>query len=233
MYSCVPRGETVVLPVVNNNTTVTGFNSQFTDATDGWIPQSGAWTVNSGAMGTPGVPNHLSTASYWQSFANLDFSARVARSGCSTCGNGVIVRGKVDPKHADSAWDSFYMFLYSNSGSATVLKSVNGGSLVALHPWTATPAIVPGGYNTLRVVATGSNLSYYINGTLVWSGADTSLANGQIGFVMWRDSYSNSNWFDVDYAVLTGGTSSLAQQEVSTQGPETYSEAEHPLYMSP
>ena len=129
------------------------------------------------------------------------------------------------------------MFLYSNTGSAAVLKSVDGGGLVTLHPWTPNGAIVAGGYNTIRVVATGSNLSYTINGAPVWSGSDTSLANGQVGVVMYRDGYSTSNWFDVDYATLTGGTAALAQQQDIVEHPGlslgAYPADASSLYMSP
>ena len=42
---------------------------------------------------------------------------------------------------------------------------------MALKPWTASAAIVKNGWNTLKVIAVGSSLRYYINGTLVWVGS--------------------------------------------------------------
>jgi hypothetical protein len=44
-------------------------------------------------------------------------------------------------------------------------------------------------------------LKYYINGTLVWSGTDSTLKTGTVGFGFYRDSYTGT--LDVDWAKLT------------------------------
>jgi hypothetical protein len=63
---------------------------------------------------------------------------------------------------------------------------------------------VPGGWNTLQVVANGSYLYYYINGTLVWAGSDTSITSGQVALAM--DNFENSvtpgDQLLVDWAIL-------------------------------
>jgi hypothetical protein len=207
IYTCAERGESLYLPILMQGTPPTGFDYQFTDANSGWIPQAGAWTVNGGMMGSPGIPNASASASYWQSFSNLDYAVRMRRTGCSSCANRILVRGEPLPLQAGRDWLSYYSFQYRNDGLYSVFKRVNGAASVALQDWTTSPAeIDPLGYNLLRVVANGASLSFYINGTLVWDGVDADLSNGNVGIGMYRDDYSAGNRLDVDYAILTGGS---------------------------
>ena len=54
----------------------------------------------------------------------------------------------------------------------------------------------------MRVVASGSSLTFYINGTPVWSGSDSSLTSGRVGLGFYADATSgNQLW--ADYATLT------------------------------
>ena len=74
---------------------------------------------------------------------------------------------------------------------------------MAVVPWTPSPTINQGeAWNTLRVEARGTSLSFYINGTLLWSGTDSSLSSGRVGLAMYRDSSSTGNEFRVDWAYL-------------------------------
>ncbi len=168
-------------------------------------------------MGTAGVPNASASASYWHPFTNLDYSVRMQRFGCSFCANRIMIRGTPSPLIATRHWPTNYFFQYDNDGQYSVFKRVSGGAAVELQPWTSSPAIVSGGYNLLRVVANGTNLSFYINGTLVWSGSDPDLTTGVVGVGMYRDGYSTNNWLDVDYATLTNGTTTLAGAELSQE----------------
>jgi hypothetical protein len=71
-----------------------------------------------------------------------------------------------------------------------------------LQPWTDSSAIVQGfAWNTLRVIASGGQLRFYINGTLVWSGTDSSLSYGRVGFGMFPSS--TSDMLEIDWATLT------------------------------
>lgn len=217
VYTCAERDASLYLPVQMRSGPATSFDYQFTDSNRGWTPQAGAWTVNGGTMGTAGVPNASSSASYWHPFTNLDYSVRMRRFGCSGCANRIMVRGTPLPLIATRHWPANYFFQYNNGGEYSVFKRVGGGAETALQPWTLSPAIVSGGYNLLRVVANGTSLSFYINGTLVWSGSDPSLTTGLVGVGMYRDGYSTNNWLDVDYATLTNGTTSLAGAEMSQE----------------
>jgi hypothetical protein len=144
-----------------------------------------------------------STVSYSQSYANLDSTVRMRRSGCTICSNQILMRGRPEPQGAINRWDSFYGFQYMTSGSYSVYKSV-GGTLTALQAWTSSPAIITGAeWNTLRVVANGTSLAFYINGTLVWSGTDTALTTGRVGIGMYNNVTSTGNLLEVDWATLS------------------------------
>jgi hypothetical protein len=88
------------------------------------------------------------------------------------------------------------------NGQYSVWKSV-GGTLTPLQSWTNTSAIHTGNaWNELRVYANGSNFRFFINGTQVWSGSDSSLSSGRVGLGMYKSSTSSSDGFYVDWATL-------------------------------
>jgi hypothetical protein len=80
-----------------------------------------------------------------------------------------------------------YVFQYTNAGNFSVW-SVSGGSSTPLVDWTPSPAIAPYEWNTLRVVASGGDMEFYINDVLVASGHDETHATGRVGISMWRGS---------------------------------------------
>ena len=216
VYTCHERVAHTYLPLTTRLPEANGFDYQFTNSRSGWRVVSGLWTVNDGEFSTPGTPLTFASASNLQEFADLDYSVRMKRTGtdhCLWCANQILIRGAPEPLGSYHLWNSAYLFQYSDDGWYSIWKVVNG-VITSLIPyqneWQETGAIIQGGYNVVRVVATGSSLNYYINGTLVWSGSDTSLTKGTVGFGMYRDITSSDDWLDVDYATLTGGTTVLA-----------------------
>ena len=93
------------------------------------------------------------------------------------------------------------MFLYSNIGGYAVYKLVNG-EILALQSWTQINAINNAGWNELRVVAQGTNLAYYINDQLVWSGSDSTHTKGRVGIVFYPDTLTGQKLL-ADWATLT------------------------------
>lgn len=93
------------------------------------------------------------------------------------------------------------MFQYTNNGYFSVWYVNSSGTATALKDWTTSSAIKMGDWNTLKVVAVGSSLKYYINGTLVWTGTHSSLRTGYVGFGFYRDT--NSGTLYADSAVLS------------------------------
>lgn len=174
---------------------VAGFNSQFSGIATNWVKRPGAgWGLTASTYYTNGMLDSASSASYNQNFGNFTYQARVKKA-TGTNSLGLVVRG-TPTFGADNDWLNSYQFLYNNSGNFSVWVGVNG-VWTALKNWTTSSAIVPNNWNTLKVVADASNLRFYINGTLVWSGTNTSFLTGQVG--IW--AYNNQR-VDVDWATL-------------------------------
>ena len=86
--------------------------------------------------------------------------------GTSPAGFGVFVGG------ADlDAKATYVAFLIRRDGSAAI-ESADGGRVTALHPWTKTPAVLPGTpsgdvKNVLRVEAEAAAVTFLVNGQKV------------------------------------------------------------------
>lgn len=87
--------------------------------------------------------------------------------GGSQAGFGVFVGGR-----ELEANGRFIAFLIRRDGSAAI-ESVEAGRATAIHPWTKTPGIVPGGAagepvkNALRVEAEADVVTFQVNGQRV------------------------------------------------------------------
>jgi putative hemolysin len=184
-------------------TVSTGFNSQFTSHANGWTAHKGTWTIASGRYRTTGAgPSKVASASYASKYTKQTYSARMKRSGCPTCVNMLYIRGTPTPLDSYYDWYRGYRFSYTNTGYINVVKFVNG-SWSYLQIWTTRSAINKNGWNVLKVTANGSSLKFYINGTLVWSGSDSALANGKVGLGMYRSSSSPGDLLQVEWAKLS------------------------------
>ena len=78
-----------------------------------------------------------------------------------------------------------YMFQYTNAGYFSVWKTVDG-VLSPVVGWTYSPSIVPFGWNTLKVVANGENMEFFINGVLHAAGSDSAHSIGRVALSMWK-----------------------------------------------
>ncbi len=190
------------LPMIMNRPfTILGFDSQFNGDGTGWVAHSGYWSVGPEHLHTSGLDNLWSTASYTDTFTNLDYSARMKRLGSDFLANNLLIRGIPNPLDSYKDWYEFYSFQFARGGMFSVWKSV-GGVHTPLQNWTYTDAIHQGDeWNTLRVFARGSSIYFTINGILVWTGTDASLTGGRAGIGM----YSGSDPLDelrVDWATL-------------------------------
>jgi pectate lyase len=178
------------------------FVSDFNSNMDGWSKVRGNWWIAAGrVLKTPGIPNALASIYYQDAnFANLRYQVKMKRAaaGCTTCATGIIIRGGILPLGADELWNQGYLFVYSNAGRVGVYK-FDGGVLYALLGWTDSAAVVPNGWNTLRVDAIGAGLEFYVNNTMVYCGTDTTYAVGKIGIAMYNDA-SPDNALFVDWA---------------------------------
>jgi thermitase len=198
-------GTMIFLPLVlRDNRPVLGFTSQFNGTAEGWVAHTGGWQVDDQFYWTEGLSRTNATASYTTEYSDFDFQAKLLRVGCALCANFLMVRGTPEPLDSSGHWDSSYRFQYTNQGKYSVFKQVAGGGQIPLQDWTSDPAILAGeAWNTLRVLADGDQLSFYINGKLVWSGTDADLSAGRIGVGMYLGSFVFDDVFKVDWATLT------------------------------
>jgi len=146
--NCVAAGRTFLLPVVSTATIPSansmdntiaglqscssGFNEQFHSGFPAtWTANSGAWQASyNGSMldnvYTHGVSGLTSTATFNGTFSNLDYSAQVARMGCTMCSNRLVIRAS--GSIVGRVYANAYHFNYTGDGSYSVFKYVNGTS---------------------------------------------------------------------------------------------------------
>ncbi|MDR4506445.1 MAG: hypothetical protein MRK01_16865 [Candidatus Scalindua sp.] len=184
----------------------------YNDKAPDWIRDSGSWEVDIAGTGphdwwyeyfSSGVSNKSATSTYNATYSNFDFSALVYRYSTNNEPNRLIVRAS-GAIRSNGKPTNFYSFQYKNSGEYSVYKTV-GGVATALKGWTSSSGIVNSGWipdwesgqNLLRVVARGPNLTYYINGTMVWNGSDNSLSSGRVGFSFFRKTDTLKDYFAV------------------------------------
>lgn len=200
---------------------IIGFNSQFNGSSAGWVSHAGTWSVTSDYYGTTGLPEAFSSASYDQTYSNLDYRVKFMRDGCEECANSIIIRGVPTPFGDGNRWNSGYSFNITRNGFYSVVKYTNGvGSM--LQGWAYSPAInTSSSWNTLRAAAIGPNLYFYINGTLVWSGSDASYASGRVGIAMYRTADSTGDQLWADWATLdilsAAATQNFDQEMISVE----------------
>ena len=179
-----------------------GFYSPFTSEKTGWAAHKGTWPLEgSNYLTTLGVASKAATISHINDYATLTYEVRMRRLGCVGCANVLAIRGN-PVLDSTGWWISEYTFDYTNNGLFSVWKD-NNGTYTALKNWTSTSAINQGGWNTLKVTASGSTLKFYINGTLVWTGTDSAYASGRVGIGMYRNGTSTGDKLYVDWAQLT------------------------------
>jgi len=182
------------------------FNSSFNGSAAGWSAVKGSWGLYSGMYyRSLGLANRFATAKHTGTYENFTYEARIKRSGaCTGCANNLIIRGNPGSLAVNYyAWRPSYYFEYTNNGYFSVWEMSNGGTETSLKNWTTTGAIVKNGWNNLKVIANGNSLKFYINNVLVWSGSDSTLANGTVGLGFYRDT--NTGTYLADWAKLTIG----------------------------
>lgn len=194
------------LSVANFRHVVIGnpFNSTFNANSSGWIKVRGTWTLKSGRYRTGGTAGFVASAKHTRIYGDFTYTARMKRLGSDTGdANMLIIRGNPVSLNADKYWKSSYIFEYTNAGRFGIWRVNSDGSYTTLITWTTHAAIVQNGWNTLRVVAVGKSLKFFINGQLVWVGNDTGLRTGQVGLGMVRGIGSTGNNLLVDWARLS------------------------------
>lgn len=180
----------------------TSFNSSFGTNANGWSPLSGKWSVTpAGFYQTSGLASAWSSSKHTGTYRNFVYVVKMRRpTGC--CGaTGIILRGSPLPLDGTNHWDDAYYFSYSNDGNVRV-ERVDSGVWDTLMDWTPSPAVALFGWNTLRVIADGSIVAFYLNGTLIYYGGDpTPILAGSVAFGMYGGGGGDK--LQVDWAKLS------------------------------
>ena len=164
-------------------TVVDGFNSQFNGAMIGWATKAGGdWKAGSSWMYDNGVPYKWSSVSRTtQQYSDFTYSARVRQTGGNYEKNVVMVRMGTSVKALDNSWYPGYEFRWQNNGYFYIMRYNANGTTFTIQNTTFSAAIVDG-WNTVKVIADGSNFKYYINGVLLKEFTDSTFSNGYVGF---------------------------------------------------
>ena len=191
-----------------------GFSEHFDDSPENWYAANGyAWYIGSSILFSTFQGIDRPSAFYLADFSDFVYEAKIKRDAGSDDGNAnaIIVRGKTGvlcPTETNK-WDTAYYFQYNRQGSFSIFK-MQGCTFESIQPWTTTSAINQGdAWNILKVNLAGNQMSYYINGQLVWSGTDSSISAGMVGVDYYAEAGAQ---FSVDYATLTTGASTVTDE---------------------
>lgn len=190
--------------VANFRTAVisSNFSSNFVSSSFGWTAVKGTWALSgSNYYRSLGLASTGASARHVGKYGDISYTVKMKRTGtCVGCANRIIIRGNHASFVSTNWWKPSYVFQYANDGLFSVYYVSSAGAVSALKGWTTSAAIVKNGWNTLKVVAVGSSLKFYINNTLVFDGVHTTLRTGTVGFGFFRDAAAGT--LQVDSAVL-------------------------------
>jgi hypothetical protein len=180
----------------------TEFHYQFTlpSSLNRWNIAYGPWNLKNGWYRSAGLSPHSNSVFHDGLYPTFSYIVRMRRINNGASANRLIVRGTVYPLGSTEHWNHEYIFQYTNDGTFSVWKRVNGVG-TPIQSWTATTAINQYDWNKLKVKAKGPDFKFYINDLLVWQGSDTSHATGKVGAGFYK---GDSTWQPllIDYAHL-------------------------------
>jgi len=193
-----------------------GFDSRFTSNTNGWEKHMGTWNLeNTNYVTTKGVQNGYSSMSFKTTYPTFTYQVRMKRiyddSYCGYEDSWISIRGTPSPLDKDGNWNKEYRFsyfydYYGDQQMQFKVEVINAGYWTILQDWTSAAAIKKNDWNILKATAKGSQLKFYINNFLMWSGTDSTLTTGRVGFGMFRSidlGQCPNDKLLVDWAKLT------------------------------
>ena len=194
-----------------------GFTEQFNGDISNWSALSGAWTNRANKYLFNRPADYQSVVYSPSKFADFDYIARVKRTGGDndTSDTALIIRsdGNISASGACSNCYTFDMAKIQGVNQFSVWK-VENGLYSALNNWEASSAIKDNDWNGLKVRAVGNVLKFYINGTEVWSGTDSTHSDGYVGVESYADNPpTDKHLLYVDWAKVVTNTSTTSVNE--------------------
>jgi len=183
------------------------FSNSFTNTPGGWDKKGGnaVWGVDSTSLYTKGELYKWSSAyfSRSQAYSNFDIEARIKRVGSAVDPNCLDIRMGNIIISSNFRWHTGYAFCVNNAGKFQVVKRNTNKTFTNLVPWKPIPAeaeFVANDFNTLRVVAIGTDMHFYINGTQAAYVDDPDFSIGWLGFEEYKSSSTGTGkQFQVDW----------------------------------
>ncbi len=161
------------------------------DSPTGWFASSDC-AFKSDGYHVVGGTACLGPTTVTQGDADVQVTAQMVTTGQNT-GYGIVLRR--------ASQGNFYSFEVTPDGQWAFLKWVNSnGSFVSNLQSSAAINTGNGATNQLRVVAVGSQFTFYVNGVLVGSATDSTYSQGRVGVVD-DDSNSTSEIIFTNFAV--------------------------------
>lgn len=188
--------------------TEAAFESNFNGVSTPWqVHPGGIWKTNFYTYNSYGKAGVWSSTSHPAELSNFVVEAKVKGFSQGEYGNALHIRGNPDGLLAKNYWTSGYQIEWTTDGYYSVWRKEAAGER-NLQPQTYSPAIKTGyEWNRVKVIAYGSRISLYFNGTKVWQGTDDMYLSGWVGFGF-NDRKTGFN-YRVDiasaYRILTPG----------------------------
>ena len=151
------------------------------------------WNVSNGLYVAQAPGANFLTAVYTDSVVRADFSFSVtcSRTGATGWAQGLALRASAD-FDADGTGQA-YAFVFDGEMNYAVFW-LDGTGGAALQGWSPTTAIRTNQANTLAASAEGTNLFFFINNTLVWSGSDSHFATGRVALMGYNDATAQPSY---------------------------------------
>lgn len=167
-----------------------GWNSNFTTNNLGWSRVSGAWYRSGGMWRADGLPGYWTSTKHTNVYENFVYQAKVKRdgNGGGYYNNSLVIRGNPASLNSAYEWSPSYIFGFTNTGSASVWRVNYDGTETAIMGWTYFPFLTSLVWKNMKVVAQDNFFSFAIGGRTLWSGYDSNLAYGRVGFTFYTAS---------------------------------------------
>ncbi len=180
-----------------------GFSSQFNGSMNGWATMGAVkMDVNSKYLYATGLEGYWSQAYYKNAtFSNFTYTVLMKRLYDQKQPNCLFVRMGTSLIKKTNKWYPGYAFCYRNYGNVGVFKRTFAGD-VPLQNWKLSDAVIKMGWNTLKVVANGTTMKFFINDTLISTVKDGTRSRGYVGVGMYDDGV-HGDQLRVDWAKLS------------------------------
>ena len=167
----------------------------------GWDPDVSAdWSVVGGEyrayQSRPSESNSMVSTYGGRTFSDFTYEVKMKLGASTGRARYMLFRATADFDRAPLYQGSGYAFGLDDT-SYYIFKTSNG-TFTELKGWTTSGYINSSlSWNTLKVTASGSSFTFYINGNYVYSLTDSSLSSGRIGMSGYtRPDEITTHYFD-------------------------------------